>query len=284
MAREPGSLDGTTALLVGGAGGIGRATARMLLRDGAHVTIASRSAERLAAEADRLAPIADKWGASIRWTVCDSLDEEQVQAAVSLAAEPVGRLDAAVAIAGGGPLAPVLRYSVETLEKTMRLNITSAYLVLKYAGSLMVRTGGGSVVAVSSMQGVQPAPMFAAYCAAKAGLEMLVRCAAEELGVHKVRVNAVRPGLTRTDATTGMVADDDVVDAYLEQQPIARLGEAEDIAGAIRYFCGPESSWTTGQCLTVDGGTSLRRFPQLDGWYRKRIGEEIDLAARGEVD
>jgi NAD(P)-dependent dehydrogenase (short-subunit alcohol dehydrogenase family) len=279
-----GTLTGTTAFLTGGAGGIGRATTRMLLRDGAHVVIGSRSAERLAAEADRLAPLAEAGGGSIRWTVCDSLDEDQVRAAVDLAAEPTGRLDAAVAIAGGGPLAPILRYSVELLEDTMRRNITSAYLVMKYAGSLMVQAGGGSIVAVSSMQGIQPAPMFAAYCAAKAGLEMLVRCAAEELGEHRVRVNAVRPGLTRTDATTGMFANDEVVAAYMEQQPLDREGEAEDIAGAIRYFCGPESSWTTGQCLTVDGGTSLRRFPDLSNWYRSRIGDEMDRAARGDVD
>jgi NAD(P)-dependent dehydrogenase (short-subunit alcohol dehydrogenase family) len=160
----------------------------------------------------------------------------------------------------------------------------TAYLVLKHAGGLMVRTGGGSIVAVSSMQAVQPAPMFAAYCAAKAGLEMLVRCAAEELGHHRIRVNAVRPGLTRTDATTGMFADDDVMTAYLDQQPIDRPGEADDVAGAIRYFCGPESSWTTGQCLSIDGGTTLRRFPVLDDWYRSRLGEEIDRAERGEVD
>jgi NAD(P)-dependent dehydrogenase (short-subunit alcohol dehydrogenase family) len=203
---------------------------------------------------------------------------------VSFAAEPSGRLDAAVAIAGGGPLAPVLRYDVATLERTMRHNVTSFYLVLKHAGSLMVRTGGGSIVAVSSMQATEPAPMFAAYCAAKAGLEMLVRCAAEELGAHRVRVNAVRPGLTRTDATVGMFADDGVMEAYRVQQPIERPGEPEDVAEAIRYFCGPESSWTTGQCLAVDGGTSLRRFPDLSDWYRARIGDELDRAARGDVD
>ena len=107
-----GALSGTTAFLTGGAGGIGRASSRMLLADGAHVTIGSRNAERLAAEADRLQPIAEAGGGSIRWTVCDSLDEDQVRAAVDLAAEPTGRLDAAVAIAGGGPLAPVLSYSV----------------------------------------------------------------------------------------------------------------------------------------------------------------------------
>lgn len=269
-----GPLQGTTALLVGGAGGIGRASARLLLADGAHVTIASRSAERLAAEAERLAPAADAGGGSIRWTVCDSLDSDQVRAAVAFAAEPTGRLDAAVGIAGGGPLAPVLRYDVGVLEATLRRNITSFYLVLQHAGTAMVRGGGGSVVAVSSMQAVQAAPMFAAYCAAKAGLEMLVRCAAEELGVHRVRVNAVRPGLTRTDATQGMFADPGVVEAYLAQQPLARPGEAEDVAGAIRYFCGPESAWTTGQCLAVDGGTMLRRFPDLAGWYRARLGDE----------
>src|SRR6187431_2531880 len=104
------TLQGTTALLVGGAGGIGRATARLLLADGADVTIASRSAERLAAEAERLAPDAAEGGGTIRWTVCDSLDPDQVRAAVELASEPSGRLDTAVAIAGGGPLAPVLRY------------------------------------------------------------------------------------------------------------------------------------------------------------------------------
>lgn len=269
------SLDGTTALLVGGAGGIGRATARLLLADGAHVTLASRSEERLAAEADRLAPLATGGGGSVRWIVCDSLDEAQVDAAVELASEPTGRLDAAVAIAGGGPLAPVLRYDVATLEDTFRRNVTSFYLVLQRAGEAMIRSGsGGSVVAVSSMQAAQPAPMFAAYCAAKAGLEMLVRCAAEELGAHRIRVNAVRPGLTRTDATTGMFADDDVMAAYREQQPLARPGEAEDVAGAIRYFCGPESSWTTGQCLAIDGGTMLRRFPDLTGWYRSRLGDD----------
>src|SRR5262245_64419894 len=127
--RAMGALTGTTAFLTGGAGGIGRATTRMLLADGAHVVIGSRNAERLAAEAERLAPVADEGGGSIRWTVCDSLDEEQVRTAVDLAAEPTGRLDAAVAIAGGGPLAPVRRYSAATLEDTMRRNTTSPYAV-----------------------------------------------------------------------------------------------------------------------------------------------------------
>ncbi|MEI8002415.1 MAG: SDR family oxidoreductase, partial [Actinomycetes bacterium] len=247
------------------------------------VTLASRSAERLAAETARLAPIADAAGGSVRWTTCDSLDAEAVARAVAFTAEPTGRIDAAVAIAGGGSLAPVLRTSVATLEQTLRLNVSSFHLVLQHAGAAMLRSGGGSVVAVSSMQAAQAAPMFSAYCAAKAALEMLVRCAAEELGVHRVRVNAVRPGLTRTDTTTGMFENPDVMAAYLTQQPIDRPGEADDVGAAVRYFCGPESSWVTGQCLAVDGGTMLRRFPDLAGWYRSRLGDEIDRAARGEI-
>jgi NAD(P)-dependent dehydrogenase (short-subunit alcohol dehydrogenase family) len=125
--------------------------------------------------------------------------------------------------------------------------------------------------------------MLAAYCAAKAGLEMLCKVAADELGEHGVRVNVVRPGFTRTDATVSMMSNRAVVDAYLEQQPLARSGEAEDIAWAIRYFLGPEASWTTGQCLTVDGGATIRRFPDLRELWRARFGEEMDKAARGEV-
>jgi NAD(P)-dependent dehydrogenase (short-subunit alcohol dehydrogenase family) len=94
----------------------------------------------------------------------------------------------------------------------------------------------------------------------------------------------VRPGFTRTDATTSMMSNDWIIDAYREQQPIERTGEADDIAHAIRYFLGPESSWTTGQCLTVDGGTTIRRFPDLSGLWQERMGEELAKAARGEVE
>ena len=143
---------GTTALLVGGAGGIGRATARLLLADGAHVTIASRSEERLAAEAERLAPVAAdgrRLGPLDRLRLARR--RTRSRAAVGFAAEPTGRLDAAVAIAGGGPLGPVLRYDVATLEDTFRRNITSFYLVLQQAGQAMIRerrrrVGGRGVV------------------------------------------------------------------------------------------------------------------------------------------
>jgi NAD(P)-dependent dehydrogenase (short-subunit alcohol dehydrogenase family) len=135
------------------------------------------------------------------------------------------------------------------------------------------------------MQGHQSAPLFGAYCAAKAGLEMLCKVAADELGEFGVRVNCVRPGLTDTDATQGMVHNPVVTDAYLEQQPIRRLGQGMDIAGAVRYFLGPESSWTTGQALDVDGGTSVRRFPDLTAmWQQRGLGESMAKQAQGILD
>jgi NAD(P)-dependent dehydrogenase (short-subunit alcohol dehydrogenase family) len=276
-------LASQTALVTGGGGGIGRATAELLVRDGAHVTISGRTAEKLETVAARLAPLAEAAGGSIRTHVCDVLDDDQVRDTVAFASAPTGRIDMTVAVPGGGKMAPVLRYSTEALEATMRANITSAYILLRHAGSAMVRQGGGSFVAISSMQAIQAAPMFAAYCAAKAGLEMLCKCAAEELGHHRVRVNIVRPGFTRTDATVGMFSDDTTIGLYLAEQPIDRPGEALDIAGAVRYFLGPESTWTTGQTMTVDGGNTLRRFPDLGHLYRQRIGDEIDRAERGEL-
>jgi NAD(P)-dependent dehydrogenase (short-subunit alcohol dehydrogenase family) len=278
-------MNGMAVLITGGGGGIGRATAAMLVRDGAHVVVSGRTGAKLDTVVAKNEAEAKAAGGSIRPFVCDNLDEAQVQEAIKFTMEPTGKLDGAVAVPGGGAMKPVLRMPIDFLEEILRRNISSMYVLLKHSASQMIRQGtGGSFVGVSSMQGIQPAPMFAAYCAAKAGLEMLVRCAADELGQHRIRVNAVRPGLTRTDATVGMFADEPTVAAYMEQQPLARDGESEDIAGAIHYFVGPESTWTTGQCLTVDGGCSLRRFPDLTPLHQKRLGDELDKAAAGIVD
>jgi NAD(P)-dependent dehydrogenase (short-subunit alcohol dehydrogenase family) len=285
MAKDRLPLDGLTAVITGGGGGIGSATASVLVGDGAHVLIAGRTESTLRRVGDALEEAAKASGGSIRWAVCDGLDEDQVRNLVSTASEPTGRVDMAVNVVGGGRgILPVLRANVADVEATLRQNITSAFLLIKHAGGAMVRDGGGSIVAVSSMQATQTAPLLASYCAAKAGLEMLCRVAADELGEHGVRVNVVRPGLTRNGQPTHLSAIAPVVDAYIEQQPIRRPGEAVDIAHAIRYLAGPESSWVTGEALTVDGGTSLRRFPDLRFHWRTRLANEMDLSARGEVD
>lgn len=253
-------LAGMSALVTGGAGGIGRSTARLLVADGAHVVIASRSPGHLQETADELASLAADAGGSIRWTACDATDSSEVLAAVALAAEPTGRLDMAVSVPGGGGMAAVLDYEPEQFADVVSFNVLAPFIMIKHAGRHMAEAGGGSITAVSSTAAVQSCRFLSAYCAGKAGVDALVRVAADELGERNVRVNAVRPGLTATDATQGLVHNDSVVDQYLEQQPLQRIGRPDDIAEAIRYMAGPESSFTTGQFITVDGGHTLRSF------------------------
>ncbi len=263
---SPFPLAGMTALVTAGGGAIGSATAARLARDGAQVLLAGRTRATLEAAAERVAATTTTDGspATIRWAVADALIEDDVNGLVAQAAEPTGRLDIAVGVVGGStPPAPILDIDVAGVEETLRKNVVGAFLLIKHAGRAMAGRGGGSIVAVSSMQAVQTAPMLGPYCAAKAGLEMLCRVAADELGRHRVRVNTVRPGLTRTGKATHPSANPDALAAYMEQQPIDRPGEPEDIAAAIRYLAGPESSWVTGESITVDGGTSLRRFPDM---------------------
>jgi NAD(P)-dependent dehydrogenase (short-subunit alcohol dehydrogenase family) len=214
---------------------------------------------------------------------CDALQPGDVRAAVERA-ERGGRLDIAVSIPGGGNYCPVLGYDDERFSREVDQNVRPQFLIIKYAGLAMVRGGGGSIAIVSSTAAIMSSPNLAAYCAGKAAVDQLVRVAADELGALGVRVNAVRPGLTRTGATEGMYAWPDVVEKFLEQQPLARPGEPQDIARALRFLAGPESSWITGQCLTVDGGHTIRRFPDIEPLARAVAGDAVfEAVRRGEL-
>ena len=276
-------LEGRRALVVGGGSGIGFASARLLARDGAFVTIAGRTVAKLEAAADRIRNEIDGAG-GVGVVGCDVLDARQVRHAVEVAEGGDG-LHIAVTVPGGGPYRPLVGYGDDEFDAAGLANTRPQFLVMKHAGAAMIRAGGGSIVAISSTAAVFPLPFNAGYAAGKAALDHLARNAAEELGRYGVRVNVVRPGLTRTDTTTGLVNNEPILARFLEQQPLARVGEADDIAQAVRYFAGPESSWVTGQCLTVDGGHTLRRFPDLEDMVRTIIGPEMaDNAARGIVD
>lgn len=246
-----GPLDGQRAIVVGGGSGIGLGTARLLVQDGATVTIAGRTEEKLERAADEL---------GCAYVVADALDGPSVKEAVAAAADHEGRLHIAVVVPGGGSITPVLLHDDDGFSAEVDKNVRPVFLLLKWAGRAMVRAGGGSFVAVSSTAATFSTRYLASYAAGKAAVDQLVRVAADELGEHGVRVNGVRPGLTETPATAGAFADDTMREAFLAGQPIARGGRVEDVAAAIRHLAGPESSWTTGQLLTVDGGHTLRSF------------------------
>lgn len=276
MQTTARALEGKTALVTGGGSGIGLACARHLLRDGATVTIVGRSEDKLRQAAAVLAGDA-AGGAEVRTAVCDVTDEAAVEAAVQQAAGKPG-LDIAVANAGGGAAGSVLTTSVEEWRFTLDVNLTGTFLTVKHAGRAMPR--GGTMVAVSSIAGILTHRFMSAYCASKAGLEMLVRCAADELGGLGIRVNAVRPGLVPTDLATPLTMDDRVVADYLDQMPLARLGTTDDIAAAVRWFAGPESAWVTGQVVAIDGGHSLRRGPRIESMVEALMGPDAVASVR----
>jgi NAD(P)-dependent dehydrogenase (short-subunit alcohol dehydrogenase family) len=277
-----GPLAGQRALVVGGSAGIGMASTAALLADGAHVVIAGRGRPALEAAAAKLEPIAKQGGASLEWTVCDATRPDDVRAAVRVAEGDSG-LDIALAIPGGGNYSPVLGYDEDDFMAQIDQNLRPAYTILKHAGLAMVRSGGGSIVLMSSTAAIMVSPYLAAYCAAKAALDQLVRVAAEELGKHRVRVNAVRPGLTETEGTGGLFTNEALLGRFLAEQPIPTPGQTTNIAGAVRFLAGPESQWVTGQSLTVDGGHTLRKFPDLEGLARQVAGDDLfNKVNRGE--
>jgi NAD(P)-dependent dehydrogenase (short-subunit alcohol dehydrogenase family) len=268
------TLAGKAALVTGGGSGIGFACARALVRDGCHVTLMGRTETRLADAVDALRGDAGG-GAQVGYVVGDVADEAAVAAAVARAAEPSGRLDVAVANAGAGAGGPIFATTVEAWRYTLEVNLTGTFLTLKHAGQRMAGSGGGALVAISSIAGSLTHRFMAPYCTSKAGVEMLVRVAADELGPLGIRCNAVAPGLVPTEMADPLVQDPAIVDDYVDQMPLRRLGHVDDVAAAVRYLAGPESAWVTGQILAVDGGHTLRRGPRIETMMERFMGAEV---------
>jgi NAD(P)-dependent dehydrogenase (short-subunit alcohol dehydrogenase family) len=266
-------LAGRAALVTGGGTGIGRACAEALVADGATVTLVGRRADVLEAAAGEIGATAPD-GVEVRWASADVADETQVQAAVATAAEG-GGLDMAVLSAGTGTLGPITALPLEEWHRVVETNLTGTFLAMKHAANAMIVTGrGGAIVAISSIAGVSSHRWMGPYCVSKAGIDMLVQVAADELGRQGIRVCSVRPGVVQTDLGVHLIGVPDVLDDYLAQMPVSRVGHVDDVAAAVRFLCGPESSWVTGVALSVDGGMHVRRGPDLDSMARLLYGDE----------
>jgi NAD(P)-dependent dehydrogenase (short-subunit alcohol dehydrogenase family) len=271
------TLEGYGVLITGGGSGIGLGCAKRLLAGGAAaVTIVGRSEDRLKAAA---AEVGDD---RLHWIAGDVTDESAVARAVAAAAENAGgRLDGVVAAAGGSEhMGPIALANVEKFRSVLDVNVVGTFLTLKHAAPIMARAERGSFVGISSIAGAITHRYLGPYCVAKAGIDMLTRVAADELGPSRIRVNSIQPGLIDTELVAGITAGGPVLDDYLAQMAIARVGTVEDIAGAVAYLIGPESTWVTGQVIAVDGGQTLRRGPDYTTFAEPVYGAD---ALRGAV-
>jgi NAD(P)-dependent dehydrogenase (short-subunit alcohol dehydrogenase family) len=267
-------LAGFSALVTGGGSGIGLACAQRLAADGASVTICGRSEDRLRAGVEAIESVAAD-DAKVAAVPADVTDEASVESAVIAATALTGRLDGIVSSAGGSEtIGPLTQIDVGAWRRTVDLNLTGTMLTIKHGARVMARQGGGSIVAISSVAGVATHRWFGAYGPAKAGLEMLCMVAADELGASGIRVNTVRPGLTRTDLVEAITAPGPVLDDYLACMPLGRVGEPEEVAALVRFLIGPEASWITGENIGVDGGHAIRRGPDMSGLLEGLFGAD----------
>ena len=252
------SITSKTALVTGGGSGIGLAIAERLASDGAHVAICGRTEDKLVAAGEQIAASVGA-GGSIRHIVADVTIEEQIAAAAAFAAEPEGGLDICVANAGGSMhMGDMEDFDAEAVRATIDLNMIGTMLTVKHSIPLMRgRDDAGSVVAISSGAGGFPHRLLWAYGASKAGIDMFCRSAADELGPD-IRVNSVQPGIVDDELMSFITAGGPLLDNYIENMPLGRVGTVTDVAEAVRFLAGPESSWVTGMNMPIDGGHHLR--------------------------
>ncbi len=242
-------LTGTTALVTGASGGIGRGIALRFAEAGAGVAVHyHRNADRAAAV---VAEIESAGGRAVALGA-DLSGDAACHELVHAAAQWTGRLDTLVNNAGDQSVAPLPGMSAHEWRTMIDTNLTSAFSCTQAAVEVM--TGGGAVIHIASIEATQPAPGHAHYSAAKAALVMHARSAALEYGPRGIRVNAVSPGLVDRPGLAGDWPEG--VERWTRSAPLRRLGTPADVANACVFLASPLAAWVTGHNLVVDGGVS----------------------------
>ncbi|MXY86914.1 MAG: SDR family oxidoreductase [Chloroflexi bacterium] len=243
------NLEGKSALIVGGGEGISLSTARLLAQEGCGIAVADIDAGRaihVAAEVDLLGQPSVSFAA-------DMLDDVQVATVFERAEQELGGIDLLITIIGQGSFNPITDMTTAQWDRDHRMNLRYFFLNAQLvARSMIARSAPGSIVCISSVEGMQSAPNHASYGAAKAGLINLVRSMAVELAPHHIRVNSVAPG---SIATPRIPASPERVKRTAEGLiPFKRLGTTDEVAKAVLFLLSDMASYVTGHTLLVDGG------------------------------
>ena len=246
-------LEGQVAFITGAGSGIGRGTAERLAREGANICIADIDLDG----ADETASMVREFGREALVVKANVASAPQVAAAAAACTERFGRLDICVANAGVGRGGSLLEMDLKNWQDQVDINLTGVFLTAQACAREMVKAGnGGRIIAMSSLAAENTGAMSWSYSATKAGVRMMVRGWAQELGEHGITVNAIGPGVIDTPLAHGLAGDEGgpIRRALEERTPAGRSGRPADIAGLIAFLCSPDAEFMTGSYLLMDGG------------------------------
>lgn len=244
-------LTGKTAIVTGGANGIGKASCEILAAFGANVVVSDYDLE----DAKKTSKEINDNGGKTVAVDCDVTKDGALVNLVDKTIEEYGGIHILVNNVGGGGAGKESPYDIEVeqFKKVFDMNVFSMWRLCQLVAPHMKKSGYGSIIKMSSMASINKSPAISAYASSKAAINHMTRNLAFDYGPDDIRINAIGPGATRTHALETVLTPG-LEKAMLKHTPIKRLGEAEDIAGAVLYFAAPISSWTSGQVIFVNGG------------------------------
>jgi len=251
MSTELFSLEGKVAIVTGASRGIGRAISLGYARAGADVAVAARTASDL----ETLAKEIDDIGRRALPVAVDVTDRAAIEDLVDRTVSELGGFDVLVNNAGGTRfMAPLVRVRPDGWDKVMRLNLDAVFHATQIAARRMIDRGGGSIIQISSVAGIQGGQGVSFYSAAKAGVRLMTQAAAKELAQSGVRLNSIAPGWIATDLNANLREQSLTDDPIVKVIPMGRWGTAEEIVGAAIFLASDASSFVTGATIVVDGG------------------------------
>ncbi len=254
MATNLFDLSGKIALVTGASRGIGEAIAKLLAEQGAHVIVSSRKIDGCQLVADKI----NNAGGSAEALACHVGNMEQIENTFAFIKEKFGKLDILVNNAATNPyFGHILDTDLGAYSKTVDVNIRGYFFMSIEAGKLMRANGGGAIVNTASVNALQPGMAQGIYSITKAAVVNMTKAFAKECGEFGIRVNALLPGMTKTQFAGALFSDKEIYQKAVQTIPMKRHAEPNEMAGTVLYLVSDASSYTNGECIVVDGGLTI---------------------------